>query len=70
MTENKFEPIKYENEVPVNGVPIQWLTMIRLFDPYLPQFPMINVHIFKEERIYGFPEINRTLIKGLKDFLK
>ncbi len=57
-----LEPIKYENEILIEGIPKQWLPMIKLFDPYLPQYPIMYVHIKNSERIYGFP-INYNIKK-------
>ncbi len=51
-----LESLDYTTKITLQAVPKQWLPGILLFDPYLPQFPLIYIHfIYKDTRIYGFP---------------
>jgi hypothetical protein len=51
-----LESLKYHSFIKLSRVPIAWLPLIQLFDPYLPQFPIFYIHkIIKGKRIYGFP---------------
>jgi len=52
-----LEPIKFENFIEIENVPIQWLPFIQLYDPYLTQFPIVYIHLIKDNtRVYGFPQ--------------
>jgi hypothetical protein len=51
-----LEPLKHCSYIKISQVPIAWLPLIQLFDPYLPQFPVFYIHkIVNGKRIYGFP---------------
>jgi len=50
------ESLKYKSFIKISQVPIEWLPLIQLFDPYLPQFPIFYIHkIIEGKRVYGFP---------------
>lgn len=48
--------IKYEYTVTLDKVPVQWIPKFELFTNDLPNFPLVYVHYYKnEKRIFGFP---------------
>lgn len=48
--------INHDNIISIEGIPRQWIPLIELFNPVLPQFPLKYIHLFhNEERIFGFP---------------
>lgn len=51
-----METIKYQTEIEIKNIPIQWISKIELYYPDLPQFPITYIHIvYKGKRVYGFP---------------
>lgn len=51
-----LENIRYENDIELVEIPIQWIPKIELFYPDLPNFPTGYVHLkSNSQRIYGFP---------------
>lgn len=63
MVHSKLE---FESEIEIKNFPLEWLPTVRLFDPYLPQYPIIYVHIVKnKERIFGFP--THFSVKNIKN---
>jgi len=51
-----LEPIRYETEIEIKEIPIQWMPLFELYYPDLPQFPIVYIHLKKDGvRIYGFP---------------
>ncbi|MFC1711196.1 hypothetical protein ACFLZ1_01280 [Patescibacteria group bacterium] len=51
-----MEPLRFSCVIKIADFPVEWLPLIQLFDPYLPQFPVFYIHkIVNNERIYGFP---------------
>ena len=48
--------IEHETTISLDNIPVQWISMINLYNSTLPQFPMKYVHLIQEgERIFGFP---------------
>lgn len=49
-------PIKYESNIKIKDIPLQWIPRFEFYYPDLPQFPTVYVHLIKnKKRIYGFP---------------
>jgi len=50
-----LEPIKYETNIEIKDIPLQWIPRFELYYPDLPQFPITYIHFnYKGEKIYGF----------------
>ena len=48
--------LKYETEITVSNIPIQWIPKIELYYPDLPQFPIMYLHSFlNQQRVLGIP---------------
>ena len=48
--------IEHETTISLENIPVQWISMINLYNSTLPQFPMKYVHLLRDgERIFGFP---------------
>lgn len=55
--------IKYEYTVTLDRIPVQWIPKFELFTIDLPNFPLVYVHHYEnEKRIFGFP-ISASFIK-------
>ncbi|MFC1789651.1 hypothetical protein ACFLYY_01595 [Patescibacteria group bacterium] len=51
-----LNPLKYESNIKIKNIPIQWISKFELYYPDLPQFPIVYIHVVKENhRVYGFP---------------
>ena len=47
---------KYEIDIAVEGIPLQWLPKIEIYYPDLPQFPIMYIHkTLDEGRLIAFP---------------
>ena len=56
---------KYEIEIQLENIPIQWLPKIEIYYPDLPQFPIMYIHSwFEGKRIFAFPGAVSYDIKG------
>lgn len=50
------DPLKYEMNIGLENIPIEWIPKFELYYPDLPGFPIVYVHtISKGMRIYGCP---------------
>jgi len=48
--------IEHETIISLENIPVQWISMINLYNSALPQFPMKYVHLLRDgKRIFGFP---------------
>ena len=48
--------IRFENDLMLERIPVQWIPKFEMFIPDLPNFPLVYVHVKKNsERIFGFP---------------
>jgi len=55
--------IKYEYTVTLDRIPVQWIPKFELFTIDLPNFPLVYVHHYEnEKRIFGFP-ISASFVK-------
>lgn len=55
--------IKHEYTVTLDRVPVQWVPKFELFTNDLPNFPLVYVHHYEnEKRIFGFP-ISASFVK-------
>lgn len=51
-----LDKIEFESQIRIEGVPVQWIPMLQLYDPDLPQHPVKYVHIMSNKRrVFGFP---------------
>ena len=51
-----LQTIKYKTKITINDIPPQWLSKIELYYPELPNFPLLYIHKFvNNKRMYGFP---------------
>lgn len=48
--------LRYESEIKINDLPVQWIPKIELYYPDLPQFPIMYIHfLLNEKRIIACP---------------
>lgn len=48
--------IDHETKISIENIPVQWVSLVELYNPELPQFPMQYVHVLSNQRrIFGFP---------------
>lgn len=48
--------IKEENTIAIRNIPLQWISLLDLYNTALPQFPLKYVHLnLNSKRIFGFP---------------
>lgn len=48
--------LKFEIQVTIENIPIQWIPKIEIYYPDLPQFPIMYIHTFcDEQRLIGCP---------------
>ncbi|UPK52844.1 hypothetical protein MT476_26355 (plasmid) [Bacillus sp. H8-1] len=51
-----MEPIRFESNIKIEDIPLQWISKIELYYPDLPSFPIVYLNIIKNNnRLYGFP---------------
>ncbi|GAG34073.1 unnamed protein product, partial [marine sediment metagenome] len=51
-----LDKLKFRNKIEIKDYPTAWLPSLQLYDPYLPQFPIIYIHkVIDGKRVYGAP---------------
>lgn len=58
--------IEHETVISLESIPLQWISLVDLYNTSLPQFPLKYVHVIHNgERIFGFP-FSYDLSRGSK----
>jgi len=51
-----LDQLRHLNKITLPSIPVQWIPLLELYDPELPQFPAKYVHLVIDgARVFGFP---------------